>query len=311
MIQACEKSLADARANLEDDAELHDNLNGPEAKNEEWAGGYHGIVVDESIRLAGLKHAAGFPVEQVQSHFLEAGRAFLRIARMADHRIKVTEPFLDPARRATKNYGSRPGVVKVETFVDEAKGKKEARVHLMRQPAGLIFTRSLEAALISGDVNLAKKIAETYQYTGLNDGAILRFFVLGDDEQVSKNEEIFKTWVAGNKDGDWPYPRRQFPQGILTKDEGLLADGVLMASKAFRSRWKSSRYTTPAMLRRLKTPENAMAEAKKFLVNMKWVLYTHGLAFSIVAARRGMRDFLSDEQAWSEWVPKELVLGAI
>jgi hypothetical protein len=311
MIKERERSLNETRSKLEGGAQLREKLNGPQSVNEVWGGGHHRTVVDDSIRLAGLKHAAGFSIHQVQLHYREAGQAFLRIAQLSDFRISVSKPFLDPGRRAAKKYGDRPGVVKVETSVDEATGKKLARIHSMRQPAGLIFTRSLEAAIISGDANLATAIAETYPYTGLNDGAILRWFVLGKDEEVASHAKIYVPWAAGNKDGDWPYPRRQFPLGILNKDDSLLAEGVANASSAFASRWKPSRYKTPSMLKRLNTPENAMVEAGKFLVNMNWVLYEHGLAFGILAARRGMKTFLSDESVWSEWIPRDLVIASI
>jgi hypothetical protein len=311
MIEERERSLNETRSKLESESELREALNGPQSVNEVWGGGHHRTVVDDSIQLAGLKHAAGFPIEQVQLHYHEAGQAFLRIAQLSDFRISVSKPFLDPGRRAQKKYGSKPGVVKVEAFVDEATGKKVARIHSMRQPAGLIFTRSLEAAIISGDAKLATAIAEKYPYTGLNDGMILRLFLLGKDDEVVGYAKIYEPWVAGDKDGDWPYPRRQFPLGILNKDEALLAEGIANASKAFASRWKPARYTTPAMLKRLKTPENAMVEARKFLVNMHWVLYEHGLAFAIVAARRGLKTFLSDESVWSEWMPRDLIIASI
>jgi hypothetical protein len=46
-------------------------------------------------------------------------------------------------------------------------------------------------------------------------------------------------------------------------------------------------------------------------VDMKWLLYTHGLAFSIVAAQRGMKGFCADENGWSEWLPRGLVVSAV
>lgn len=309
-IQETEQSLNNARSNLENDAELREELNGPEAKNAFGAGRHHRTIVDACIRLAELKHAAGCSAAEVQVLFREAGHAFLRIARAADFSVTPSQTFLDPGRRTAKKYGGKPGVVKVETFVDE-KGQKVARIHSMRQPASIIFTRSLEAALLSGDANLATDIARTYPYNTLNDGAILRFFVLGQDDEVAKHRDVFEPWAAGDKDGDWPYPRRQFPFGILQQDESLLADGIAKASKAFVSRWKPSRYTTPRFVNHYKTAEKSLAEAKRSLVNMKWLLYPHGLAFSIVAARRGIKGFLSQETGWSEWVPRELVVAAI
>lgn len=311
LIQETESSLNVARSSLESENQLREELNGPLAKNEAWAGAKHRTMVDECIKLAGLKHAAGASVDEVRSLFREAATAFLRIAQASDFRVGVSEPMMDSPRRIAKKFGSRPGVVKVEEYVDERTGQKMARLHSIRQPASLIFTRSLEAALISGDANLATAIAETYPYTSLNDGAILRFFVLGKDQEAVANKEVFEPWASGDKDGDWPYPRRQFPSAILAKDNSMLTDGLEKASKAFTSRWKASRYQTPAMLKRLGTPENALFEGKKFLVNMKWVLYTHGLAFSIVAARRGLKDFQTNEAGWSEWIPRELVVAAV
>jgi hypothetical protein len=309
-IQETEQSLNNARANLEDDDTLYEILNGAGAWTGRGHGGHHRTIVDDGIRLAELKHAAGCPTSDVQSLFREAGQAFLRIARASDFSVRPSQAFFDRARRAAKKYEGRPGVLKVETFVDE-KGQKLARLHSVHQPESLIFTRSLEAALLSGDANLANDIAKTYQYTGLNDGAILRFFVLGQNSEVKKHKDVFGPWVAGDKDGDWPYPRRQFPSAILKKDDSLLADGITKASKAFFSRWKPARYTTPRFVKYYKTPERALDQAKKDLVNMKWLLYPHGLAFSIVAARRGMKGFLSSETGWSEWIPRELVVSAI
>lgn len=311
LIQETEGCLSQVRPGLESESELREELNGPLAKNECWAGGKHRSLVADCIKLAGLKHAAGCPDDEVRSLFREAGVAFLHIAKACDFRVGVSEAFVDSPRRAAKKYGERPGVVRVEEFVDEQTGKKLARLHSVRQPASLIFTPSLEAAVISGDSDLAAAIAETYRYTSLNDGAILRSFVLGNDHEVAANRQVFESWSSGDKDGDWPYPRRQFPTAILAKDEVLLADGLGNASRAFAARWKASRYSTPSMVKRMGTPENAMIEAKKSLVNMKWVLYTHGLAFSIVAVRRGLSAFRTNKAGWSEWIPRELVIGAV
>ncbi len=309
-IRVTEESLGKARAQLEDDAKLDEELNGPEAKNPEWAGGHHRTVVDNAIRLAELKHAAGCPIAEVRALFREAGQAFLRMARAADFSAVPSRTFLDRGRTAAKKYGCKPGVVRVEAFVDE-KGQKVARVHSTRQPASLIFTCSLEAALLSGDATLATDIARAYPYNSLSDGAILRFFVLGQEDEVTKHRDVFEPWVSGDKDGDWPYPRRQFPFGILNADDSLLVEGLANASKAFSSRWKPSRYTTPKRVAHFKTPEAALDDAKKTLIDMKWLLYPHGLAFSIVAARRGMKSFLSSETGWSEWIPRELVTAAL
>jgi hypothetical protein len=310
MISERDRRLTDIRSELESDDKLREELKEKYA-NGAGAGGKHSWLINQSIELAGLKHVAGYPLEQVQFHFHEAGKAFLRIAQFADFCVGVSDAILDSPRHAKKKYGNRPGVVKVEEYVDEQTGKKLARIHSVRQPASLIFTRSLEAALISGDAKLAKSIAEIYPYNGLNDGTILRALVLGDDAGALAKSEIYEPWVDGDKDGDWPYPRRQFPIGILGNDESLLKDGVANASKAFASRWRPSRYQTSAMLKRLGSPENALIKARKFLVDMKWLLYTHGLAFSIVAAQRGMKGFCADENGWSEWLPRGLVVSAV
>jgi hypothetical protein len=309
-IQATEQTLNYGRAHLENDAELHEKLNGQAAKNAMGSAGFHCYIVDYGIRLAELKHAAGCSIADVQTLFREAGQAFLRIARAADFSVTPSPIILDHGRRTSKKYLGRPGVVKVETFVDE-KGQKVARIHAMRKPEKILFTRSLEAALLSGDANLATDIAKTYPYNSLNEGVILRFFVLGQDDEVLKHKEVFEPWVAGDKDGDWPYPRRQFPFAILKQDDSLLTDGITKASKAFSSRWKPARYTTSRFVEYYKTPEKSLDEAKKRLVNMKWLLYPHGLAFSIVAARRGIKGFLTQETGWSEWVPRELIISAI
>src|SRR5262245_20361860 len=78
-----EGALKQTRSELENNKELKEELNGPESVNEQWAGGNHRELIEQSIHLAGLKHAAGYDTADVMDHFREAGEAFLRIAKLA------------------------------------------------------------------------------------------------------------------------------------------------------------------------------------------------------------------------------------
>lgn len=297
-IRTTEGLVETTRTELETATALKADLN-RDSKNESLAGGRHRDCIKYLIRLAGLKSAASASIAEVRGHFHEAGSLFLTIARHCDFSSKSVE-FLVYGSEA-KKYTDKDGV---ELLPTAEKGWKKVRTTVQRQPALLSFGPSLQAALISGDWQLAIDLARTYQVTNRSPASVLQLLVLGDDQSAAEHVKLFNPKLRA--DADFPGGRHQFPVGIVRNNTALIADGIANVTGAFKQRWKASRYLTPSMLSRLGTPDEALEKARQFLVDMRWLLYEFGIAHCVVAYRRGMPGIFNAGIKWSEWMPEEL-----
>lgn len=297
-IRTTEGLVETTKAELESISALRAELN-RDSKNESFAGGRHRDCIKYLVRLAGLKSATGASVSEVRGHFHEAGSLFLTVARNCDFAPKVVE-FLVYGAEA-KKYAGKEGV---EVLSAEEKGWKKVRTTVPRQPAFLSFGPGLQAALISGDWHLASEIAQTYRTTRRSAESVLQLLVLGDERLAAEHANLFNPKLRA--DADFPGGRHQFPVGIIQNNATLIADGISNVTGAFKQRWKAARYLTPSMLSRLGTPDEALAKARQFLVDMRWLLYEFGIVHCVVAYRRGMTGVFRGATKWSEWIPEEL-----
>lgn len=182
-------------------------------------------------------------------------------------------------------------------------GWKHVRIGYVWNPLDSIASPGILAAILALDWKLAAEIAVLTPVKGI-EAAI----ALNRDDLLAELTKGFNPKKPA--DADWPGGRHQFPWGLVRNDDALLKAGIADVSRAFSKRWKMSRYTTPTMVERLGSAEQAVEAARVFLVDMRWLLYEFGLMHCVAAIRRGRTTLLNEETQWSEWLPREWVEAA-
>ena len=57
--------------------------------------------------------------------------------------------------------------------------------------------------------------------------------------------------------------------------------------------------------------EDKLKAVAQDLLGFKWVISEYALACMVLAVRRGLTASLDQQELWSEWVPREIVMAAV
>jgi hypothetical protein len=179
----------------------------------------------------------------------------------------------------------------------------------------------LFAAAISGDRDLARRIARAYPIGAVDDQTrqyrvrpmILHMLLAEEDDLAAKT-------IAFLTDGypiDFPPNRIEFPLGVVRRDASVILAAMKGIKTRFNGRWTPKKYEAfhaerVADYKRepcgpAPTWEQSLAQAGKRLISFGWGLSVWALAYLNIAHWRGMT--IDDERAFSEWVPRGLSIA--
>ena len=189
----------------------------------------------------------------------------------------------------------------------------------MPQPHRLVMPRVWMIAALSGDAELARRVAEPYR---LNEAhrlevfdtreMILRHVLAGDRE----GERAFAAALKPGYPVDFPPDVIELPLGVIRNDPKTVLAGVKAVTTRFKGKWDlkktRARYDKWAEKAGTKgrwsadTWDEVLDQTRKNFFNFNFVFSWWALAWLNVARWRGMDGVFRDPKAFSEWVPLSL-----
>ena len=280
-----------------------------------WA--TEGINTDDLMELAGLEHARGAAPEYVRGLYRTAAAEWEPVIETMASRLYSYD----------EEFGNRPSHAKELQQKYRAKITKKntsdgpeyrARYRALPQPFQFeVLEQVLPCAAISGDRDLAQRLARAYQVERPHQidfttarYVVLRHLLAGDDAAAA---EVAKRVKPGYLSA-FPPPLIEFPLGVLRNDLKPLLKGVKVLGTRFKGRWDQRKLqrtcdkamSNPAM-KWVKTREKMLDMVRGDLISQRWLLSTFALAYLNVAAWRGMELPFGQPKLFSEWVPLSLI----
>jgi hypothetical protein len=179
----------------------------------------------------------------------------------------------------------------------------------------------LQCAAMSGDADLARRIARSYRtltpaqahVDGSTKYCVLRELLAGREKVASEHAK----YPATGYSIDSPPDRVEFPLGVLRGDAKLVLSGLKAIKTRYQTAWDIGRlkrrhaavtaqFAARRNLANAPTWDEFANRARQELVGMKWMLSTWAIAFLNVARWRGLNAVFANQSAFCEWVPYTL-----
>ena len=268
--------------------------------------------------IAILEHARGTSAAEVRDLFRQAAAGWEPVIAAMDFKPRVWEG-IEPNRWDAEAYlASNRGTIK------KVKGGYRYNYKAIPEPLWSEVHEALQCAAISGDRDLAQRLARAYQLKPASEIArdelftfreyILRHLLAGDDDEARKVAKGLKPGYQV----DFPQELVEFPLGVVRNDPELLLKGLKTLNTRFKNKWderhwrkryeklKSGEIRARAVP---KTWEVMLVDVRDHLYTLHWLMSPIALAFLNIARWRGMESPFDKPKAFSEWIPLSLCSG--
>jgi hypothetical protein len=274
--------------------------------------------VDVFMRWAALEHASGASADRVREIYRKPVEAWVQLLPDVDFRPRTFQS--EPDEWGNLKEASE-AVARFDGKIIEKQGNRYRwRWRAIPQPWRDDVQQAFECAAISGDRELAERIASAYplypahQITNRVEvrEAILRHLLAGDDHQA----EQLSRRLAHGYDLDFPQQRIELPQGVVRRNSAKLRVGIKAINTRFNTKW-DERPLRNRQERLAAQPRAAWAKkdfewerfadrARSSLAGLRWLNSTWALAFLNIAAWRGITKIFDQPKLFSRWVPLDL-----
>ena len=262
-----------------------------------------------------LEQAAGSAVEVIRNIAKRAAEPWAVISQGFDFSTRTVESpgWTTPSRAKELIESNRGEII-------ERQGQ-HVRCRWLERPSPMLleFHKALECAAISGDRELARAVAASYELERVDQlktqfeirPAMLRHLLAGEEPQAnSLAKKLEKGYVA-----DFPPDLIEFPLGALNKDASLLADGIRALTTKLNNQWNRKKWekkhadlVARSKGRRRQPPglNDFLRKVGRELVGLRWMSSSWAFAFLNVASWRGVGGLFEQETLFSDWFPLEL-----